>query len=343
MMQEAVLHGVRMLSYGQVQAANAPLFRERFECLPATLAAYLGYMRSASATEGRIEDIRRQHMRLLYSAYGTLHRLGQQNPGDRKRDESFLKYKFLGPKGMAWEVEKYRSALRHARNARESGRLRIGQSLESYAQYVKPQDWQLAAWDATAPDAVLAYVREFVHDSKVDFVGNVEPFSYFRLRTMQESTRSVWNETGDWIADKAQAAKAAGQEVAEAAEHKVDAAADWTSEKARQARDATVEAYDAAKVKAGQAYDATKHKAEEAYDATKEKAVETYDAAKRKARAAYEASERAARAAQREAAAAAQKGKRIVEQGVEWVEQEASDAAKAAEAAYRRAKAAMGL
>jgi len=343
MMRESVLQGVRMLSYGEVAARSETIFRERFECLPATQAAYNGYMRHATATEGRIEDVRRQHMRLLYSAYGTLHRLGQQNPGDRQRQDSFLKYKFLGPKGMAWEVEKYRSARRAARAVHQAGRVRLGGSLDGYAQYIEPQDWQLAAWDATAPDAVVAFVRDFVHDSKVDFVGNVEPFSYFRLRTMQESTRSVWNETGDWIADKAQVAKETGQEVMVAAERKVDAAADWTSERARQARDAAVETYDAAKRKAEETYEAGKRKVEAAYDATRDKAVETYDAARQKAREAYEASERTARTARREAAEAAQKGRRLVEQGAEWVEQEASEAAKAAEEAYRRAKAALGL
>lgn len=326
MMVEAVMNGVRMLSYGQVAQRASTIFAERFEIQAHTLSAYRGYMRHATATEGRLEDVRRQHMRLLYSAYGTLHRRGEKAAGDNARDASLLKFKrFFGPGGMGWEVQKYRAALHQSRQARQAGRVRFGDALGSYAQYVKPEDWQLAAWDATAPEEVASFVRDYVHDSKVDFVGNIEPFSYFRLRTMQESTRSVWNETGDWISAQADAAKRKTTDVAVAAKNQAEAAADAARRKADEAKQAAQAAYERARSRAVETYDAAKHKS-----------IEAYEAGKHQAQAAYEAAQRQAQAAEREARRLAAEGRRIVEEGVTWVERQYDEAANAAERQYRK-------
>lgn len=34
----------------------------------------------------------------------------------------------------------------------------------------------------------------YIHDSKVDFLKNAEPFHYFRMRVIQESSVSVWRD-----------------------------------------------------------------------------------------------------------------------------------------------------
>ena len=361
MMREAVVHGVRMMSYDQVQATNYPLFEERFECRKETAEAYRSYMAGLGAVSGIIEQQFKRHLAQLYSAYGTMHRLGIETVGDKRRQES--KYKYIGPKGMAWEVGKYRTAVKLGRSVRLSDEKNV------LAQYVKPQAWQLSAWDSNAPSGVLAFVSKLVHDSKVDFIGNlIEPFSYFRMRGIQESTRSVWQETGDWIGGKATQAEEAAQaayattkkkagEAYDATAQKTGEVYDATKKKAGQAYDTTKqkvgEAYDATKQKAVEAYDVTKQKTIEAYDATKQAAVETYettkdaaaeayDAAEKKVEQGYDATKRAAADAAAEANRrydeANQEAYRIFEQGKKWVEQAAKEASEQAESLANAAR-----
>lgn len=327
MMREAVLHGVRIPSYTDVKAINFPLFTERFECLASTESAYRGYMAAVGGASGGIRAGRIAHMKALYSAYGTMHRAGIETPGERARADSTLGYKYIGPKGMAWEVAKYRAASR-------AGQLmvRFGDAANVYAQYVKPQDWQLAAWDSPASDRVVSFVRDYVHDSKVDFVGNIEPFSYFRLRTMQESTRSVWNETGDWIAARTEQAADAAQRTARRVQHTAEEVAAEAQARAEQAKAAAERAYARARAKAAEAYDAAKHTTREAYEAGKREAQEAYESAKA-----------AAAVAEREAQQALQEGRRIVEQGVTWVEKQLDSAGKAVESATQGVRRRVGL
>jgi hypothetical protein len=299
MMREAAVAGVRMLNYEQVRSVNFPLFQGRFEYSDQTAAAHRAYMSAFGAPTGTVEQQFKRHLSLLYAAYGTMHRVGMQTAGERRREED--PYKYIGPKGMAWEVTKCRAAAKAAR------RVRFSNAANTYAQYVRLQDWQLTAWDSTAAKGVVDFVSKFVHDSKVDFVGNVEPFSYFRMRGIQESTRSVWQETGDWIGEKSQ-----------------------------QASDATRATYDEAARKANEAYDATERKARETYDAAQRKAREAYDATERKARQTYNAAEQ-------KAGEAFDAGRRIVEQGTQWVEEKVGAAADAAGDAAKRAKKAVGL
>ncbi len=309
MMGEAVVNGVRMLAYGQVRQVNFPLFQERFECLPPTEAAYRA-RRAAVPHGGDLRSQRLAHMRLLYSAYGTLHRRQQKGAGDTVRDSSTWKSLF-GPRGMAWEVNKYRTAAAMGRSGITLPAVRLSDAANQYAQYVKPQDWQLQAWDANATDAVADFVRDFVHDSKVDFIGNIEPFSYFRLRTMQESTRSVWNETGDWIADRShevsQAAQRGARQVQRSAEQSLEAA----QARARAARVAAQRAYEHARAKALEAYDSAKHRSIEAYLAGQQQAQEAYEHARQ-----------VAEAAERAATHRVNEGRRLLEQGVEWIERQ---------------------
>lgn len=329
MMSEAVLHGVRMLNYLQVRGTSAQIFKERFECLPATVAAYQQYM-NAVPRGGTLRAQRLAHMRTLYSAYGTMYRHNVQTATERQLDDSFLK-RMLGPKlQMAEEVEIQRLL-------DGDGRLRQSDAGNYIAQYIKAQPWQLRAWDTPASEGVWRFVHDFVHDSKVDFIANVEPFSYFRLRMMQESTRSVWNETGDWIEDKANKAANAADEAAQAAQHKARQAADWGAEKAQQTQDAATHVYESGKAKARAAEQWAERKARQAQDA----ASQAYEAGKSKATDAAHWAGDKARQAQAQGQSALREGRRIVESGAEWVEKQANETTKAAEDAVRRVRNAL--
>lgn len=352
MMSEALAVGVRMLSYEDMERINAEVFYQRLECHSSTEAAFKSYMAAFGSCGGTIESQMRRHMEVFFSANGTMHRNGIKTPGDRSRQAS--KYKYLGAKGMAWEIEKYRAAV-------SAGKwVRFGSSVvNSYAQYVKPQEWQLAAWDKTASADVVKFVAHFIHDSKVDFIGNIEPFSYFKPRGVQESTISIWQEGGSWIHDKAEivsdasrsiyeagknkaeaavdATTKAAREAADAAQRKAKQAADFAKEKAAQAADAANRAYDATARTAREAADEAKHRAEELAEAAQKKAQQAAEFARRKVQEAEEVAGRtydAARKSAHDAAAAgartaseAQEGaERIYDRGTSWIKHAAEGA-----------------
>ena len=267
MMQEAVLNGVRLIPYGTLATRGAAQFELRFECRKETEASYISYMRALAAkgAGGTIEQQMARHMALLYSGYGTMTRSGEMTVGQRRLDEDRWKL-LLGSRGMAFEVSKYRVALK----AGQWLGMRDNRNL--YAQIVKPEKWRLDAWDSTAPDGVVNFVKSFIHDSKVDFVGNIEPFSYFSPRGVKESTKSVWQETSDWVGEKVGSAEDA-VESAYAAGKKTAIVAYATAE------GKVVQTYDATKHKAAEVYDAGKRKAQNAYDVVKGTATELYDEA----------------------------------------------------------------
>lgn len=303
MMRESVTSGVRMMSYREVEKTRATLFEERFECLDDTESAYEHYMAACGPMAGTVETQMKRHLEVFYSANGSMYRSGIETPGERRRNED--KYKYLGPKGMAWEVSKYRNAVKAGQW------VRFGSSaINGYAQYVKPEDWQLSAWDKPAAAPVVDFVARFVHDSKVDFIGNLaEPFSYFKPRGVQESSISIWAEWGSWMGSKRDAATQAIGETYETGKQKVGAAVDATTEAASDAADAAAkaarEAADAARRKAEQAAAYAQRKAEEAAQYARQKADEAAAAARRAYDATARAANAAADAAQREAQQAA--------------------------------------
>lgn len=291
MMREAIGVGVRMMSYEQIAKTRGQIFEERFECYPPTEDAYRAYMAAWGAHSGTIEDQAKRHRELLYSAYGTMHRLGIDNAGDTQRKEDW--YKNIGPKGMAWEVNKYRRA------AELGKRVRWANPANTYAYWVKPEEWQLQAWDSTAPKGVLDFVRGYVHDSKVDFIGNIgDPFSYFKARGIAESTRSVWQESGDWIHDTTQVVTQASRS-----------------------------AYDASKRQATLAANAIAQAAQNAADAAERKAQEAAAYAQRKKQETMSAAQRVTHAADASANEAKRDVERYMEAGISWIKQAAEDVA----------------
>jgi hypothetical protein len=279
MMRESLQSGVRLLGYDNIKSRFSALFKERFECSPEVEKSYRSYMAALPKGGDTVEEQMKSHLKLYYSINGTMHRKGIKNAGDRRRGESKIKYIF-GSKGMAFEVRLYRSLLKAGKWLRLSER-----NARGFAQYVEIKDWQLTAWDTDATPNAVEFVSFYVHDSKVDFMGNIEPFTYFRPRGVEESSVSVWAEGGNWIRNKAEAASsealsvaAAGKEkvvavaegaatmgkrTAEAAQQRVNEATDFATRKAKEAAEASARAYDSAADAGRKAVDTATRKANE--------------------------------------------------------------------------------
>lgn len=287
MMRESFVSGVRVRSYEQVEDWREGLFKERFQCDPATEIAYKKYMAACGAPSGTIEAQMKRHLEVFYSANGTMHRQGIQSPGQRRREESWSRR--IGPVGMEEEIRRHRAAVKAGQGVRMGG-----DHVNGYTQYVKLEEWQVSAWDLPASNGVVEFVSRYVHDSKVDFVMNAEPFSYFKPRGVLESTVSIWTEWGNWIGQKADATTEAVGNAVESGKQKVGQAVDATTQAAK---DAAAEAQRRAEALAA----ATQRKAEEAARYAQRKADEAIAAAKRTYDAASQAASDAAEAAQRTA------------------------------------------
>jgi hypothetical protein len=253
MMNESVRTGVRMLSYDQIEKGYSSLFKERFECRPETEAAYAGYMSVHRDAQGTVEQQIIGHMKLFYSANGTMHRRGTETADQRSRSANKLKY-LIGSKGMAFEMAMYRPLL----NFGSQLRLRIG-SLQGFAQYLQIHEWKLRAWDSAADEKVVKFLSSYIHDSKVDFLCNAEPFSYFRPRGVDESSISVWAEGGNWVKSKAAVATQAVREAAEVGAGKVTETADVVITGAKEVARAATKAYDTAAKTGRAAVESGKH------------------------------------------------------------------------------------
>lgn len=351
MMRESVVSGVRMRSYDEIEAWREGLFNERFKCDPATFVAYRKYMAACGALSGTVESQIKRHLEVFYSANGTMHRQGIQSPGQRRRQESWSKR--IGPVGMEEEIQRHRTAVKKGQGVRMGG-----DHVNGFTQYVKLEEWQVSAWDTPASTGVVGFVSHFIHDSKVDFVLNAEPFSYFKPRGVMESTVSVWTEWGDWIGGKASAASDAVSGAYESGKRQVGQAVDTTTQaakdaaaeaqrradalvaaaerKAEQAKQYALQKAAEARAAAKRTYDAAAKAASDAADAAQARAHELAEYARRQAHAAGNAIDRgvhATTAAGRDAAAAASKkagevgadAHRLYDRGVNWIKRQAPD------------------
>lgn len=216
MMSEAVVSGVRMLGYDDMRRFSNTIFTERFAVLPETQKNFDHYM-SAVAASGTIEAKVATHMKALYAAYGTMSRRGIVTP-DLVAAEGSTGHKLIGHVGIAREA----AALLHASSGLklmgEQARRSVVEPLAAipqaiqfsgtvYSLIVRPETWRLHAWNQTASDAVLNFIKNSVHDSKAGFIMSVEPFSYFRPRGMAESSRSVLAKGLEWYDDSLKAIK----------------------------------------------------------------------------------------------------------------------------------------
>lgn len=199
MMREALLAGTRLVSYDALAQNKLfkALFSERFECKPETESAYKAYCAQCKPG-GSVEKQVQKHMEQLYSAYGTLHRQGGENLTQREHRKGHS-WSRLAPDDMAKELENYDKAMR---NLTTDVGASIAKSVAggdatylirqgAYAMWISPKPWQRQAWQQKSDDKVMAFIHGYVHDSKVGFLSNAEPWSYFSKRGISESSHSV--------------------------------------------------------------------------------------------------------------------------------------------------------
>lgn len=334
MMEEALNKGVRLLSLEEIEKTNEPLFQERFECKPATEAAYQAYV-AACNPRGSIEDCVQAHMATLYSAFGTLKRQGGESVTQREHRKG---QSWAGGRGdMSSEIEKYERAKQNFENPNLIQAVNPGYMITqgAYTMWIKPQDWQLKAWYSTAPRGVMDFIHTYVHDSKVGFMSNAEPFSYFSQRGINESNRSVYGwiehnvnrpvdqavETAtDYASEKVEQAKkvasetadkvqSAAKETAEKVSQTVDDAVEYASEKAEQAKKVASEAADKVQSAAKQAADKVSQTVDEAADYASKKAAQAQRAVTQAAEKAQATAKQAAETVQSTAKQAAEKAR----------------------------------
>lgn len=317
MISDARAEGVRLYASGEIKGFANALYKERFETLPATQAAYQAYMAEVAVKKGKVEDCVKAHMTLYYRAYGSMHRQRQLGPGDRDRQASTLK-RVVGSQGMAWEVTNYRG------KKALSDVVLTGSTGPQYAISVNAEPWRLQAWDQNTSPAVVTFFDRFVHDSKAGFINNVEPFSYFHPRGIAESSRSVTQVVGDWIHDASSTVEHAASATAQKAEDALDAAEKKVSETATVVTKKAESTYEAGKKATLDAAEAAKKKAEALYDAGKEKLIDTAQALEQKAGQVASAGKQAASSAMQSlehgAKAAVDAGSKAVDSGLDAVE-----------------------
>ena len=211
MMREAVKSGVRMVDYDDIDKINEDLFKLWFRIRPETAAAYKQYM-SAIGAPATVEQAMVAHMKALYSAWGTMTRRKLKTPDLIEAAGRTELKKSIGHPGIAREAElllnQQKGAAYYAKNIAPKPSLDVLQvEGMKYRMIVRPEKWRLDAWQATASDPVLNFIKTCVHDSKAGFILSVEPFSYFRPRGMAESSRNILARGLDWLDDTATAIK----------------------------------------------------------------------------------------------------------------------------------------
>lgn len=210
MLREAVRNGVRMMAYEDLKKASAVIFKERYEVKPETEDAYKKYV-AAVGVPATVEQAMVTHMQAWYSAMGTMTRRKMKTPDRIEAESREGISKQVGHPGVAFEAEMLLGEGADKTYAERTG-IKLPEALVEiggarYRMMVRAEKWRLDAWQKTAPDPVLEFMKSYVHDSKAGFIMSMEPFSYFRPRGMAESTRNVLAQGKDWLCDTATAIK----------------------------------------------------------------------------------------------------------------------------------------
>jgi hypothetical protein len=195
MMREAVKSGVRLVDYDDIDKYDENIFKSRFEVKPEIETAYKEYM-GAIGAPATAEQAMIVHMKALYSAWGTMTRRKIETPDLIEAEGRTGIKKGIGHPGIAREAQlllnQTQGAAYYASNTMPKLSADILQvEGMKYRMIVRPEKWRLDAWQATASDPVLNFIKSCVHDSKAGFILSAEPFSYFRPRGMAESSRNV--------------------------------------------------------------------------------------------------------------------------------------------------------
>lgn len=175
MLGHALENGCRMLSYDYLKAKSA-VVAERFAVSANLYAEFCAYVESVQP-KGSVEDQVNQHMAAFYSACGTLARSGSKVVGASSFQQSGLKRLMWG--SIVDEAPAYERAL-------TSGSRVVLTDDRVFFYSFEPEKWRVEAWKTPAAPASTRFFTRYVHNSKVDFVLNAEPFSYFRPRGIFE-------------------------------------------------------------------------------------------------------------------------------------------------------------
>ncbi len=185
MHQEALKAGVRLLSMADIKRTLAPIF-DRFTVKPETQKNYQAYMSAANPAGTSVEADMRCHMKSYYESNGTLSRKKRPLAGQASFNSSSIKHAMWGTIDL--EAPAYAEALKTHRDIVVTNRGTAEERVFFYS--FKPEQWRLDAWLTNAPDSIVNFFSRYVHNSKVDFIANVEPFSYFRPRGVFEQKSS---------------------------------------------------------------------------------------------------------------------------------------------------------
>lgn len=209
MLENAEIAGVKVFNYKELKKNAPEIFEQEFQIEEKTQQLFEVVQKVAGASTGKIKEDIQNHMKVHYSAYGTLHRQRQKylNDGNEEqanasrsvsqiaRDESEFSLP-TGPVDMAKEVERVKKAKNfttfnqsNLTGIRHVFRI-IYPFAKAYEFLVDIDDWEIESWEKNISQDVVDFYSSYVHDSKYGFVYNAEPFSYFRQRTVYESKRS---------------------------------------------------------------------------------------------------------------------------------------------------------
>ena len=208
MLESAVSANVKIFDYLNLEKEQIRLFEQEFKIEQKTQKLFDVVKQQVGATTGHTETDIQNYMKLYYGAYGTLHRRRQnfikeanieqanasRSVSQIARDESFGLP--TGPADMATEVERVKwtrnyttfdqSNIRGIKNV-----FRIFYpAFKLYEMLVDIDDWELESWEKDVNPEIVDFYSNYIHDSKYGFVANLEPFSYFRQRTVYEPNRS---------------------------------------------------------------------------------------------------------------------------------------------------------
>ena len=209
MLESAEVAGVKVFDYEKLKSLQPILFKDEFVVEEKTQQLFNAVKKVVGQSTGKIEEDVKNHMKLQYGAYGTLHRQRQQYLADGNeiqakasrsvsqiaRDEGGFSLP-TGPADMATEVERVRWTKKYTTFSQSDvtgfkHMFRVFYpAFKLYEFLVGIDDWELESWDQTVDQDIVDFYSNYVHDSKFGFVFNAEPFSYFRQRTIYESKRS---------------------------------------------------------------------------------------------------------------------------------------------------------
>jgi len=107
MLTDAINAGVKMYSYDELKIKYKTLFKEQYEITPETLQSYEAVKKAVSSSGASIRDQIKEHMKVYYSAYGTMNKKGIDSVSQRVRQKDTIR-NFIpwGPADMATEMKR---------------------------------------------------------------------------------------------------------------------------------------------------------------------------------------------------------------------------------------------